>query len=272
MGLCLAGIVPGASTAYAQEVQVTGPLAGAPAVHNMRVYRENRVMLIPHIGMTLRDPWQRTMMVGGQVHYHFTDWLGIGLWGSYGGVNFNTDLTSQVIAGGMTSGPNRLSLPSRENFGAQLAQTTWAAGPQINFVPLRGKLALFQKLFVDTDFFIQAGVVFLGIQERSNVTGGDCAAADNACFVDTQTARSNRVAVRPSFGTGLNMYFNSFLGLQIEWRGYPASINESGTDEAGPNGKFPDGSINKHDRIGRLHHMVSLGFIVFLPTSQKVTD
>lgn len=277
MSLCIAGLVStGASTASAQQVQVTGPLAGAPAVHHMRIYREHRLMLVPHVGITLRDPWQRSLMVGGQLHFHFTDWFGIGLWGSYGGVNFHTDLTDQVIDAGMTSGPNRLSLPSRAGFGNQLAQTTWAAGPQLNFVPLRGKLALFQKLFVDTDFYLQAGVVFLGIQERANFNpGSDCGGTPDeisACYLDSQSARSNRVTVRPSFGTGLNMYFNSFLGMQIEWRGWPVAINESGTDEGGPNGKFPDGSIDKHDRIGRLHHMVSLGFILFLPTAQKVTD
>jgi hypothetical protein len=278
MGLCLAGLVSvGTSTASAQQVQVSGPLAGAPAVHHMRIYRENRLMLVPHIGMTLRDPWQRTMMVGGQLHYHFTDWLGLGLWGSYGGVNFNTDLTNQVIAGGMTSGPNRLSLPSRDGFGSQLGQTTWAAGPQVNFVPLRGKLALFQKLFVDTDFYVQAGVVFMGIQERADINAATCNAIgdttlQNACFIDSQSARANRIAIRPSFGTGLNMYFNSVFGLQIEWRGFPVSMNESGTDEAGPNGMFPDGSIDSNDRISRLHHMVSIGLILFLPASQKVTD
>jgi hypothetical protein len=277
MSLCLMGLVmAGASTASAQQVQVTGPLAGAPAVHHMRVYRESRLMLVPHVGMTLRDPWQRTMMVGGQLHYHFLDWLGIGLWGSYGGVNFNTDLTNQVIDLGTTSGPNRLSLPSRAGFGDQLGQITWAAGPQLNFVPLRGKLALFQKLFVDTDFYIQAGVVFMGIQERANVDAGACdtgtAVDQETCYANSQTARSNRTTIRPSFGTGLNMYFNKFLGLQIEWRGFPLSMNESGTDEGGANGKFPDGALNSNDRISRLHHMVSLGIIVFLPPTQKVTD
>src|SRR5690554_2220653 len=94
MSLCIAGLVStGASTASAQQVQVTGPLAGAPALHHMRIYREHRLMLVPHVGITLRDPWQRSLMVGGQLHFHFTDRLGIGLWGSYGGVNFHTDLT-----------------------------------------------------------------------------------------------------------------------------------------------------------------------------------
>jgi hypothetical protein len=277
MGLGLAGLLlTGASTASAQQVQVTGPLAGAPAVHHMRIYRQNRLMLIPHVGTTLRDPWQRSLMVGGQLHFHFLDWLGIGLWGSYGGVNFNTDLSNKVVDLGTTSGPNRLSLPTRARFGEQLGQITWAAGPQVNFVPLRGKLALFQKLFLDTDFYIQVGVVFLGVQERANIAAGACdtgtALDQETCYAASQTARSNRTTIRPSFGTGLNLYLNKFLGLQIEWRGFPLAMNESGTDQGGANGEFPDGALDKHDRLSRLHHMVSLGFIVFLPPSQKVTD
>lgn len=275
LGLCLVAIASfsGANTASAQEVQITGPLAGAPAVHHMRIYRENRLMLVPHIGVTLRDSFQRNLMIGGQLHYHFLDWLGIGLWGSYGGVGFATELTREIEDLGTTSSTNRLSLPGRANFSQQLGQITWAAGPQINFIPLRGKLALFQKLFIDTDFYIQAGVVFLGIQERANVRAADCETAGDVggCYLDSQTRRSNRVAVRPSFGVGLNAYINRFLGIQIEWRGFPAGINESGWDQAGADAKFPDGVINEHDRLSRLYHLVSLGFIVFLPPSQKIS-
>ena len=41
------------SKAAAQEVQITGPLAGQPAVRRMRLYRQMRIMLEPEVTFTL---------------------------------------------------------------------------------------------------------------------------------------------------------------------------------------------------------------------------
>ena len=45
----------GESTASAQEIQLTGPLAGAPAVRKLRLYRPGRVELALGPGFTLLD-------------------------------------------------------------------------------------------------------------------------------------------------------------------------------------------------------------------------
>src|SRR5687767_11601029 len=72
-----AGSLLGASEAAAQEVQITGPLAGAPAVRHMRVYRSGRFQLQPGVGFSINDEFSRSLMAGIQLGYHFTDWLGI---------------------------------------------------------------------------------------------------------------------------------------------------------------------------------------------------
>ncbi|HJL21775.1 MAG TPA: hypothetical protein RMH80_06050, partial [Polyangiaceae bacterium LLY-WYZ-15_(1-7)] len=68
-----ADMVGGASKAHAQEVQITGPLAGAPAVRRMRLYRTGRIQLEPNFSFTLQDEFKRTLYVGLHAGYYFTD-------------------------------------------------------------------------------------------------------------------------------------------------------------------------------------------------------
>ena len=96
--------------AHAQEVQVKGPLAGAPAVRHMRVYRDGRFQIQPEFGATLVDEFSRTLFVGGQIGYHFTDWLGIHAFFDYG-VSLDTNLTDQISQNGQRTDNNALSLP-----------------------------------------------------------------------------------------------------------------------------------------------------------------
>ena len=265
--------------ASAQDVQVTGPLAGAPAVHHMRIYRANRLMLVPFVGFTLQDDFQRNLFVGARAAYHFTDWIGVEISGGYAVAQFNTDLTDGVIDQGFSSPstPNFLSLPRASEFESQIGDWNWTASAVVTFIPLRGKLSLFQKVFVDTDAYILAGVSFNGLEERANIDSATCDAAPDAtaredCYYASQGARSSRVALAPTFGAGLDLFFNDFLGLNIEWRGMPFKWNNSGTDEAGNGGTNVDGVIDSSDRLRHFNHMFTLGLIIFLPTEAGISD
>jgi outer membrane beta-barrel protein len=278
------------SQASAQDVLVTGPLAGAPAVRHMRVYRRNRLYLEPFVGFTLQNSYQRTILFGAQAAYHFVDWLGIGATFGYGAIGVDTNLTDQIERQGVTTQRNRLSLPSREGFGQQIGQINWMGSVQVNFVPLRGKLALFQKAFLDTDFHIFAGVAFVGLTERASTSDDTiacqaagmnpgCAAAAptsaslNDAYLASQRANASRVAIAPTFGAGLSMYFTEWFGLNIEWRGLPFKWNDSGTDESGSaSGNFPDGVINSNDRLFHFNHMFTVGFIFYVPPHARITE
>ena len=277
--LAVDGLGPTHSSASAQEVQITGPLAGAPAVRNMRAYRAGRIQLQPGFAITLQDEFDKALLFTVQAQYHFTDWLGVGVWGGFAGVHLDTGLTDEVRAQGVTTDRNILSLPSREGFSNQIGNMTWIFALQGTFIPLRGKLALFQKLFVDTDFYIFAGAALLGIEERADVSVDDVAACEvmvgaarQACYAQTQRARSSRATAAPTFGAGLTMYFNDFVGLSLEWRGLPFAWNTSGTDECCNEGRFPDGEIDSQDRISHFNHMFQLGVVIYLPTEVEVTE
>jgi hypothetical protein len=267
--------------ARAQEVQVEGPLAGAPAVIGLRVYRAMRFQIQLHGTMTLEDEFSRAILPGGQLMFHPTDWLGIGVWGGFAAGNIDSALTDEVKAKGQTNSVNVLSLPNAQHFPDQIGRITWMAAPEVQFIPLRGKLGIFEKLFVDTDFYVFGGVGFAGIKERRDVTQdisdncrtrGDLAAQID-CFDDTQGLRSSRVAIAPTFGAGLSLYLAEFLAMTLEWRALPFSWNTAGTDEAGdPRGNFPDSKIDSNDHLSHFNHMFTLGFAFYLPTTPKISS
>jgi len=260
----------------AQEVEISGPLAGAPAVMNLRVYREGRFQIKAAAAMTLQDEFDRAILFGGELNYHLFDFLGIGAWGAFAPVHITTGLTDEIQDKGLSNDRNVLSLPDREKFPDQIGQIQWIAAPQATFVPLRGKLGIFEELFVDTDFFVFAGVAFVGLKERGDVAKDVCRApepttADRRCL-DTQTNREPRVAIAPTFGVGLSLYLIEALSMTIEWRGLPFAWNRSGTDESGHSrGDFPDGQINSDDWLFTLNHLVSIGFAFHLPLDAKIS-
>ncbi len=277
----LAGLflVEGPSVASAQEIQITGPLAGAPACRHCRIYRDGRFLLQPTFSFTLQDEYSRAILFGLTAQYHFLDWLGIGIWGGYNPTDIDTDLTTQVKQNGQTTERNVLSLPNPGEFGNQIARFRGAAALQLTFIPLRGKLSLFQNIFVDTDFYIFAGVGGVMVEQRVETpnTPGGCTTVGTSAAQRTaaclQTERDTLVDVTWTAGAGLTMMVNSWFGLSFEWRALPFAWNTSGTDEKNQAGEtFPDGAIDGNDNIYRLNHMFSLGLMVYLPTEVEVTD
>jgi len=267
--------------ASAQEVEVEGPLAGAPAVIGLRIYRQMRFQVQLHGTLTLQDEFSRTILPGGQLMFHPTDWLGIGIWGGFGLGHIDSSLTDEVVEKGQTNSVNVLSLPNAKRFADQIGTLEWIAAPQVSFIPLRGKLGIFEKLFVDTDFYVFGGVAIAGVKERADVpfaeadgcrNRGDLAAQID-CFTPSQGKRASRVAIAPTFGAGLSLYIAEYLAMTLEWRGIPFSWNTSGTDEAGNAlGDYPDNQINADDQLAHFNHMFTLGFAFYLPTAPRISD
>jgi outer membrane beta-barrel protein len=284
LGLMLAAGLSGAPTVAAQDVQVTGPLAGAPAVRKMRIYRDGRFELRPQLAATMNDEFSRSMQVGAQIGYHLTDWLGIHAFFNYSVVKIDTSLTDQIGEKGITTDFNRLNLPNKKNFKDQIGKIDYLAGAQATFIPLRGKLAMFQALFVDTDFYLFAGAAFAGVTERKDVPNGSICdpvngAVSQACF-QSQTAPASRMAIAPTFGGGLSMFFNDFVAMTLEYRAFPFAWNTSGTDEGGlskgrtqdSSGAFPDKQIDKDDRLFHFNQQVVVGCAFYFPTKAVITD
>ena len=55
-----AGVLVGSTgDAQAQEIQLTGPLAGAPPARHLRLYRQGRFEIAPTVSFTLLDEYRR---------------------------------------------------------------------------------------------------------------------------------------------------------------------------------------------------------------------
>jgi outer membrane beta-barrel protein len=295
--LVLAGVTLAASPAAAQEIQLRGPLAGARSVARIVQYREGRFALTPTFGITLQDEFSRELLVGLRGEYHFTDWLGVGFWGAFAPAHIDTSLTDQIS---QRSPGGSFNVPRANQFTNQVGRRNFLFDLHVTFVPLRGKFALFQNLVADTDFYILAGVGFVGIEERADVTLRSSPSYEtpyltgasrqtsqqiqDATFA-SQTNRASRIAIAPTVGFGINFYLNRFVSIGFEYRIMPFSWNRSGTDEnsAATEGVSDTvgnyfqsdvrrrlGVIDSNDRSMSLNQIVNFGVTFFLPTAPRI--
>lgn len=262
--------------AEAQEILLTGPLAGAPAVRKLRLYREGRFEVAPAVSFTLLDEYQRTILFGGRITYNFTDWLGLGVFGSYGAVKITTGLTDKIqdVNAGRNCENDPTNIDCRltavnmgNDFKKQIADLDWVLAPQITLVPFRGKIALFQSIYLDTDLYFFGGPAFVGIKDRPDCGPGECTTEDSF-------EPKSRVAIAPTFGLGFTFYINKWNALGFEWRGLPFAWNSGGFDTAGadPNGEFPDNQINADDRQFAFNQMLTISYNFYFPTDYRVSE
>jgi outer membrane beta-barrel protein len=280
-----AAFLGSAQTAQAQEVQLTGPLKGAPAVRHMRLYREGRFEIAPAVSFTLLDEYRRTIVAGARINYNLKDWIAIGVWGGAGVVSLTTDLSDKIDqtaprspltavnvnhTGDLQTGARR---EGYANFNDQTAQISYIVAPQVTFIPFRGKLAIFNKIFVDTDFYVAAGVGIVGVNEREN-----CNSAPNSGVVSCTDPKSfalqSQTKIAPTFGVGFTFYLGDLVSLGVEYRALPFSWNRSGFDSrgTGPNNNFPDGQVNGDDETFQFNQLVTISIGFSFPTKPKISE
>jgi hypothetical protein len=266
-------------------------LAGAPAVRELRWHRNKRIEIAPAVSFTLLDEYSRTIFAGARLQYHLTDWLGIGAWGAYGLVHMNTALTDEIDKVNKDrwdpsrDGDQRTQIDRNASllsvgfdFPEQLGQIQWVVAPQITAVPFRGKLAVFQKIFVDTDLYFFGGPAFVGIKERDDYAVPDLR-DPNKTVLDGNARpvkpypTASRVAIAPTFGLGLTFFPGRWTGFGLEYRALPFSWNTSGFDSKGgpPDDSGPDFKVDEKDRAFKFNQMITVSFSVFLPQDLKIS-
>ena len=269
--------------ASAQEIQVTGPLKGAPAVRRLRLYREGRVEIAPTFGSTILDEYRRTLPVGLRINYGITDWLSIGVWGAYGGVNLATGLSDKIDESAQRSKDtpslnlmNVSGSPGGGAFQKQVGSIEYMALPQLTAIPFRGKFALFQGVFADVDAYIFAGFGVAGTKERADCENFQvCATRDR-----NEAKMQSKLKLAPTWGLGFNFYMSKAVALGVEWRMVPFAWNRAGFDSRGldqngkedSSGEFPDGKIDSKDSTYKFNQMINISLGFSFPTQPKVTD
>lgn len=265
--------------AQAQQILLTGPLAGAPAVRKLRLHRQGRFEFAPAVSFTLLDEYQRTILLGARLNYNFTDWLAFGAWGAIGSAirvpTYLTDQVQAVNASRRAPGADPNSLDRRltavnlgPDFKKQLGGIDWVVAPQLTAVPFRGKLALFQSIYLDTDLYFFGGPAFVGLTERKNCAGTQA----DPCVGNYGTA--SRFAIAPTFGLGFSFYINKWSALGFEYRGLPFSWNTGGFDTAGggKDKKFPDNKITNDDRQFGFNQLLTVSYNIYLPFQYRVSE
>lgn len=269
--------------ARAEEIALTGPLAGAPAVRNLRLYRKGRFELSPNVSFSLLDEYRRQMVFGLRANYGIFDWLSLGVWGGVSssmlGFDINTSLTEEIQGVNAnrscpvaTDDPNYVDCElTAVNLGGdfrnQVASIDWIAAPQITAVPFRGKLGLFNSIFVDSELYLFAGPAFVGLKERGECEAGTCTAPGSF-------TRVSRMAIAPTFGLGFTFFLSRWTAIGAEYRGLPFNWNTGGFDVAGrgPDSRYPDGAIDGSDREFKFNHMLTISFNMYLPLDYQVTE
>ncbi len=287
--VALAGLVAGLTllagtqTAQAQEILLTGPLAGAPSVRKLKLYRQGRFEIAPTATFSLLDEYQREIYFGARLNYNLADWIALGVWGAYGAVKVDTALAENIqtvnvqrqnvnntqLSHGQppTTDARITSVNLGPNFLNQLGTIDWVLAPQLTVVPFRGKIALFQSIFADTDLYLFGGAAVVGVRERGNCAAGTCSSPQSFNL-------QSSVAIAPTFGLGLSFYVNNWNAFGFEWRGMPFSRNTSGFDNhgGGPGNKFPDYAISSADKEFKFNQMLTVSWGFFFPTKPDISE
>lgn len=271
VGAAAAATFASTRDASAQEIQLTGPLAHAPAARHLKLYREGRIEIAPSFTSSILDEYRRTLMVGLRANYGVTDWLGVGVWGAFGAVGVTTDLTDQ-IAGKAPANTGLVDQNVGPDFKKQVASINFIAMPQLTATPFRGKFALFQSIFADVDAYVFLGAGVVGTKERQDCT-------DVVSCAEKHDVQS-KMHIAPTWGLGFNFYLNKWIGLGVEYRMIPFAWNRSGFDSRGndanskpsDSGKFPDGKVDSNDATYKFNSMINVFLGFSFPQMPKVTD
>lgn len=249
-------------------------------MRKMKLYRQGRFEVAPAVSFTLLDEYQRQILFGARVNYNLTDWLAIGVWGAAGPLKLSTKLAEDIedvetqrrgIDPGATD--RRYRLLTQKNIGPeftkQLSTIDWAVAPQVTVVPFRGKIALFQSIYADSDLYFFVGPAFIGVKERADCTGTNCNASNANAF-----DMKSRVAIAPTFGLGFSFYVNKWNALGFEWRGLPFARNTGGFDNrgSGPDKNFPDGNVDSEDREFKFNQMITVTYGFYFPTAHRTSE
>lgn len=267
------------------------PLAGQPAIRHRVEMRKLRFEVTPQLMLSLNQPYLIGVGGGGALQFHLTDWLGLGA-----SFHYTTNLAAPLVgrieealpsayagAGDPSSG---LKQPSKQMFRDHLVGPSMLIGVYGTLTPIAGKFSLFNTLFAKYDFYGLIGVGFANLTNPLlDPPGGvyvDSAGTTRMGYVEPLQAGNDVnlqspqpfTGLRPAglFGIGVHMYFNHFIGLNLELRDYLYKSNPGGLDVS----TSDNNSDNSPVLSGADEYLVSnlyfgLGLTIMLPPGAKIS-
>ena len=130
-------------------------LSDAPSVRHQLLLHSERSELTPAVGLTLNDSFSRTFLFQIGYQYHIMEWLSVGAELSYGAA-WSTNLTSG-IEDQVSADPGFKSDHPGQTYKLPRSSLELLAVAKVSFVPLSGKLVLFNKYLGYADIHIDVG-------------------------------------------------------------------------------------------------------------------
>jgi outer membrane beta-barrel protein len=238
------------------------PLAGQPAVRRRLLMRKLRFEVTPQFVTSINQDYKHAFGPGGNLQFHITDWLAIGVQGVY---MFNADTALEdrvraLLPTGTYKSPNpTLAIHDQHVLGINAVMSAYA-----QITPFYGKIAFFSALFVNYDLYVNGGIGFVNYIQNGccTMTNSD----PNHPDPNLQDAKQFAgLKVGGQIGVGAHIYFNEWFGLQFELRDYIVGANPGGLDTDG------NRILNSADEGPQNNIFFGFGLTFMLPPSARVS-
>jgi outer membrane beta-barrel protein len=257
-------LLAAATTAHADR---RNPLEGQPSIRHRVEMRQTRFEITPQLLLSTNQDFRHFVGGGLVLQFHIFDWLGVGLQGAFGG-GYDSGLTSRIAE--VTNNPTA-NQPTTKQFRDHLATINAVLSAYATLTPFAGKLALFGAAFLKYDLYALVGVGMLYLTNSWVATAdmNNCSnnpppgmqGSPNSC-----DPLNSGVKVGLDFGAGVHLYFNDWLGLNLEFRDVMASWNPGGLDVNG------DRKVTEEDNTLQHSLFFGLGLTFMLPPTAKISQ
>ncbi len=277
-----------ASPAYAEG---RNPLAGQPAIRHRVEMRKLRFEITPQFMLSVNQPYLIGIGGGAAIQFHFTDWLGLGASFHYT-TNIASPLEGRVeealppLYAATTDPSAGLKQPSKQMFRDHLIGPNMLIGIYGTLTPIGGKFSLFNSLFANYDFY---GIIGFALANLTTpLSSGATSYPDTSGMmrqvnatpltsgndVNLQTA-DPFTGIRPAgvIGIGVHIYFNHWIGMNLELRDYMYKSNPGGLDVATTDNNTKDNSpVLSSDDEYLVHNLYfGVGITLMLPPTAKIS-
>ena len=249
------------------------PLEGQPAIRHRVELRKLRLEFTPQVLVSINQPYLIGVGGGAALQFHLTDWLGLGASFHYT-QNLEAPLVGRITEAlpdsyaGTSDPSSGLKQPSKQMFKDHLIGPQMLVGIYGTLTPIAGKFSLFNTLFAPLTSNPAAYTDSSSISRSTNAT-----ALTTANDVNLQTP-DPFTGLRPAglFGIGVHMFFNHFVGLNLELRDYlyksnPGGLDVSTTDNNTDNSPVLSGA----DEYIVSHLYFGIGLTIMIPPGAKIS-
>jgi outer membrane beta-barrel protein len=262
------------SLAVAQQRR--SALKDEPPVRHKQELRLKRFELAPTFEMTVQGDYKHTVSFGAKAEYHLTDQLSIGGMVFFG-TGVDTALSEQIRESLLDTRMPNDPAPSRADFDDHLNTIPIHGGFGATYTPWFGKISMFQKVFVNFDFYVSGGFGFAVTKNDFGMDGcdpqvdgpGDDGAlgTPDDLFNDPRNDCPHNSGFNPGLqvGGGLHVFVNKFIAIDISFRDYFFTDNPSGLDFDA------DLDVDSDDRRFLSHLFFGVGVSLYFPPKPKIS-